>query len=187
MRKGITTLASVALLCMSANALAQEQHPLRLGFGMDLGVPSGITLGLVIHPTVDWLSIQTSLSFNGLAPGMRLGVKLDPVAHVLPDSVLGLLLEVQGGFACYGTIPGHASDMPTIGYEYVNLYGGVRFGKVNRFHWIFEVGPSHVNFNIMNFSNFMNSQFGLTTAAGSTPTVNGWIPTFITGFEVVWP
>lgn len=187
MRKGITTLVGVlAMLCTSTNAAAQESHPFRAGFGMDLGAPSGLALGLVVHPYVDWLSLQASLTFNGFGPGARLAAKIDPVAHVLPNSPLGILFDVQGGVACYGNMPGSASQYPTVGYEYVNLYGGFRFGKVNRFHWIFEVGPSYINFNVMQFQNFVRSQFDRTMTAGN-PSVNGWVnPTFITGFEIVW-
>ncbi len=191
MRKTAFGAIAVALMCVSASASADPlfggDHPLRLGFGMDVGVPSGASLGLVVHPKQDWISVQPSLTYNGLAFGGRLALKLDPMALINKGNLpIGLFADAQGGFAGTGTIPGH-SDLPGIGYDYLNLYGGLRLGKPNGFHWNFEVGPTYLHATTDNFQAVLKN----TNTSGLTvgnPTVNGWvIPTFVTGFEVVWP
>lgn len=188
MQRNIALGLTLALLCVSGIASADPlfggNHPLRLGFGADVGVPSGASLGLVVHPKQDWFSVSPSLTYNGLAFGGRLALKLDPLA-LLPNLPIGLFGDVQGGFAGEGNIPGH-SDLPGLRYDYLNLYGGLRLGKPNGFHWNFEAGPTYMHINTNNFQSIFGSNAnGLTIG---NPTVNGWIvPTFVTGFEVVWP
>lgn len=190
MRKALFIGTVLSLICVSAVASADPvfggDHPLRLGFGMDVGVPSGASLGLVVHPKVDWVSVQPSLTYNGLAFGGRLALKLDPMALINHANLpIGLFVEAQGGFFGQGTIPGH-SDLPSLGYDYLNLYGGLRLGKPNGFHWNFEVGPTYLHATTGNFQSVVGSNgSGLTIG---NPTVDGWVvPTFVTGFEVVWP
>ena len=183
-RKGLIGIV-VALLCVTGTALGDEPspHPLRVGFGMDLGVPSGIALGVVVHPKIDWVSTELSLTHNVLAFGGRLSVKLDPIA-LKPNFPIALFADFQGGFAGNGSIPGH-SDLPTLGYDYLNIYGGLRLGRPNGFHWNIEVGPTYMHVASGNFQSVVGNTSGLTVG---NPTVNGWIvPTFTTGFEVVWP
>lgn len=186
MRRIFFSTMTAALLCFSLNASAEEsKHPLRVGFGMDLGVPSGAALGVVVHPKVDWASVQLSLTHNVLAFGGRASLKLDPLA-LKPNLPIGLFADVQGGFAAQGNIPGH-SDLPSVGYDYLNLYGGLRLGKPNGFHWNFEVGPTYMHISTDNFQSALKSGNVPGLSVGN-PTVNGWlIPTFVTGFEVVWP
>jgi len=125
----------VAVLAFTATASAQT---FRAGFGADVGVPSGASVGLVVHPFEDVLTVQPSLTYNGLNFGGRLSLKFDPMALAkrLP---VGLFIDGQGGFAEQGTVPGHSA---TLGYDYVNVYGGLRLGRPNGFHWNFEVGPT---------------------------------------------
>lgn len=185
MRRIFVTAMTLALLCFSVSASAEEtKHPVRVGFGMDLGVPSGVALGVVVHPKIDWLSAQASLTHNVLNFGGRLSVKLDPLA-LKPNLPIGLFFDAQGGFAAQGNIPGH-SDLPSLGYDYLNLYGGLRLGKPNGFHWNFEVGPTYLHASTDNFQAVLKS--GTPGLSVGNPTVNGWVtPTFVTGFEVVWP
>jgi hypothetical protein len=193
MKYALLTAVSATLVCMSASALADEvvtpppvvvanPHPVRVGFGMDLGVPSGISVGVVVHPKVDWLSVEGSFTENVLSPGGRLSLKLDPLA-LLPRVPVGVFFDLQGGFFGRGTIPGH-SDLPSIGYDYVNTYFGLRLGKAQNFHWLIEAGPSYLAFNSSNFQSVVKSSSVLV----GNPSVTGWVtPTFVTGFEVVWP
>lgn len=186
MRKTIVSAFTVALLCFSVSASAQEtrKHPIRVGFGMDVGVPSGLSLGVVLHPKVDWVSAQLSLTHNVLNFGGRVALKLDPLA-VFANNPIAPFVDVQGGAAAQGTIPGH-SDLPSLGYDYLNLYGGLRLGKPNGFHWNFEVGPTYMHVTTDNFQSVLGNK-GQGLVVGN-PTVNGWVtPTFVTGFEVVWP
>ena len=181
MKRFLTScFAVVALLSVSAPAMA-DQSTFRAGFGADVGVPSGASLGLVVHPFQDVLVVQASLTYNYLAVGGRLSLKLDPMA-LKKNLPIGVFIDGQGGFFGQGTIPGHSA---TVGYDYVNLYGGLRFGKPNGFHWNIEVGPTYLSAQTGNFQSLFTSTSG--TSVGN-PKVSGWVvPTFVTGFEVVWP
>lgn len=181
MKMLLASLPILAIVCASTTAHADD-HPFRAGFGMDLGVPSGAALGVVLHPKEDWLTGELSLTHNVLNFGGRLSLKLDPMA-LAENLPIGIFVDVQGGFAGAGNVPGH-SDLPSLGYDYVNLYGGLRFGKPNGFHWNLEVGPSYMHVSTGNFSSVANTT-GVTLG---NPTANVWItPTFSTGFEVTWP
>jgi hypothetical protein len=188
-----------AITCLSASALADDNahpyrpdvtsslhhHPFRIGFGMDVGVPSGAALGVVFNPKVDWARLQLSVTYNYLTPGGRASLQLDPLA-LLPNCPIGLFADVQGGFSPESSVPGH-TDLPQVGFDYVNLYGGLRFGKPNGFHWNFEAGPSYMHVSTANFQSLV-SKTGTTGLVVGNPTVNGWlVPTFVTGFTVVWP
>jgi len=54
--------------------ITYQSHPVRVGFGVDLGVPSGFAVGLIVHPRVDWVSLQASFTETYFAPGGRLSV-----------------------------------------------------------------------------------------------------------------
>jgi hypothetical protein len=189
MRRMILFLTAAMALSVSATAAADPafggDHPLRLGFGLDAGLPSGIALGLVIHPKEDWATFNLALTDNALALGSRASLKLDPIA-LAPNCPIGLFADVQAGFAGQGSIPGH-SDLPGLGYQYVNLYGGLRLGRPNGFHWNFELGPTYLSAHTNNFQSVLGSASVAGLQVGN-PTVTGWVvPTFVTGFEVSWP
>lgn len=194
MNRIVFGMVALALTCVAATASAQEAvpsqpavvvtnpHPFRVGFGMDIGVPSGLSVGVVVNPKIDWLSLEGSFTENVLSPGGRLSLKLDPIASVsrIPFGVIG---DVQGGFFGRGSIPGH-HDLPTIGYDYANFYGGLRFGRPGGFNWVLEAGPSYLAFNSNNFQSVVKN----TSVLVGNPVVTGWIsPTFVTGFSAVWP
>ena len=172
----------VALLCAVSSPAMADDHPFRAGFGIDLGVPSGLAVGFVVHPKEDWLTTELSLTHNVLNFGGRLSIKADPMA-LLPNLPIGVFFDAQGGFAASGNLPGH-SDLPSFGYDYVNLYAGLRLGKSSGFHWLIEAGPSYMHVSTGNFSSIVNT----TGVSLGNPTANLWIlPTVITGMEVSWP
>jgi hypothetical protein len=197
MRKNIIMLITAALLCIAGVANADEvvqpapvtltnPHPVRVGFGMDLGAPSGIAVGVVVHPATDYLSLQASFTENILSPGGRLAIKVDPFAFA-PRVPIGLFFDLQGGFTGIGNVPIHSVTLPGVGYDYLNFYGGLRLGRVNGFHWLFEVGPSYIHVNTSNFQAVVASSSNTTGLTLGNPSGNAWVtPTFITGFEVVW-
>lgn len=167
------------------NVRVPDSHPFRIGFGMDIGVPSGAAVGVVVNPKVDWVRLQASLTYNYLAFGGRASLQLDPMA-LLPKLPIGLFADVQGGFFPRANVPGH-NDLPQVGYDYVNVYGGLRLGRPNGFHWNLEIGPSYMHVATNNFQSLV-SKTGTSGLTLGNPTVNGWVvPTFETGFTVVWP
>lgn len=188
MKRYVILFMTLALMCLSVSASADPlfggEHPLRIGGEMDLGLPSGVALGVVVHPKVDYLVPSLALTYNGLSFGGRLALKFDPLA-LKRNVPIGIFIDLQGGIVGQGNIPGH-SDLPSLGYDYMNFYGGLRLGKPNGFHWNFEVGPTYLAAHTGNFQSVLPSDSkGLTV---SDPGVHGWVvPTFITGFQVVWP
>lgn len=188
MNKLLCSVLTLAFVGVSSVASAQEttpnNHQVRVGFGADLGVPSGIGVGLIVHPAVDWLSLDVSFQENILSPGGRASVRLDPLA-VLPRLPFGVFIDGQYGIFGRGVIPGKSSNLPSIGYQYVNTYLGLRFGRANGFYWFIEGGPSYLDINSSGFSNLVSKSNGFSVG---NPTVTGWItPTALTGFSVVWP
>ena len=210
MRLSVMMATTVAMLCIGGVALADEQFSTcgeatcpptpvvaphdrwapalggnwRLGFGMDVGVPSGIAVGFVLQPRFDWVSAKLSFTENVLSPGARGSLTFDPVAGFSHVPV-GVLADFQVGFAGMGWLPGHADKLPSFGYDYVNTYLGLRLGRATGFHWNFLVGPTWMTASTTNFQSVVGkSTSGLTVG---NPSFTGWItPTFETGFVVVW-
>lgn len=159
-------------------------HPFRIGFGADVGVPSGAQVGVVVNPFIDWARVEVSLGYNYLSFGGRASLQLDPMA-LLPNLPVGLFADVQAGFFPTSAVPGH-SDLPKVGYDYLNLYGGLRLGKPNGFHWNLEVGPTYMHANTSNFQSIL-SKTGSSGLTVGNPSANIWlVPTFVTGFTVVF-
>ena len=157
------------------------------GFGLDFGAPSGITAGFVVNPKLDWLAVEASFAYI-IAPGGRLSVQLDPFAAAWHNLPIGLFADLQGGFFARGQIPVDSSKLPSVGYDYINLYGGLRFGKMTGFHWFFEAGPSYMHVSTSDFAKVVGSSGSLPKGLSvGNPSANAWVtPTGITGFRVVW-
>ena len=163
--------------------ISSSYHQFRVGFQADVGLPSGLALGISIHPKIDWLVLTPSLTYNGLAFGARGSIKLDPMA-LLPRLPIGLFADFQAGFAGQGDIPGH-SNLPSLGYDYVSTYLGLRLGRPNDLHLNIEAGPSWLHFSTSNFQQVVSA--GEPNLVVDNPVVNGRIfPTFVLGLEKVW-
>lgn len=188
MKRYVSLFLALAFMCLAVSASADPlfggEHPLRLGFVADLNLPAGAGLGIVAHPKEDWAAPSLSLTYNGLSFGGRLGVKIDPLA-LKPRIPIGVFIDEQIGFMAQGNVPGHSSDLPSVGYDYWNNYLGLRLGRPNNFYFFIEGGPSYVAAHTGNFQTVVPSTKGLTV---SDPSVSGWlVPTFGLGFTAVWP
>jgi hypothetical protein len=166
----------------------QSKHVFRGGFGMDVGVPSGVGIGFVFNPWIDWARVNISFQENVLSPGVRGSLQLDPFA-LLPKLPVGLFADFQYGFFPQGTVPGHSADLPSVGYTYESILGGLRLGKPNSFHWNFEFGASHMDISTGNFQSAVAKNGGnFGSLVLGNPSASGWItPSFTTGFCVTWP
>jgi len=177
-----TALTAICMMLIASTAMAYDIPPPRLGVGMDVGVPSGAALEVTLHPKSDWVRVSAALTYNYLSFGGRASLQLDPLAF-LPKFPVGLYADVQGGFFPQASIPGH-TDLPQVGYDYLNLYGVLRFGTARSFHWNFMVGPSYLHITTGNFQSVLNNA-GVSGLKVGNPTLDGWlVPTFATGFEV---
>lgn len=183
MKKNLCCCAAFSALMFSSSIA--EADPLRIGFGGDVGIPSGISVGVVVHPKVDWVSVQLSITHNIINFGGRIAAKVDPLAYFSSVPV-GIFGDFQFGGNFSGNIPS-LSDFPTIGYRYINMYGGLRLGRPNGFHWNFEVGPSFIDVSTHNFQTFVNKDTANKVTVSEPKVSLTLTPTFITGFEVMWP
>lgn len=147
-----------------------------LGMQVDVGAPDGAALGLVVRPKFDWLRLEAAGTYNGLAPGGRLGLTLDPVSFGIAPT-----LTAEAGFAGQGAIPNHA-DLPMVGYDYANFHLGLEFGSRSSWRFFFHGGPSFLHVSTSNFQNAVSLGNGITLA---NPTTDAWvIPTFKLGLSL---
>jgi hypothetical protein len=191
----VSMFAALALLAVSSVAMADDDqhpyrpvvtlpdpHPFRIGVGLDVGVPSGAALEVTLHPKADWVRVSAALTYNYLSFGPRASVQLDPLA-LLPKLPIALYADIQGGISPMANIPGH-SDLPSVGYDYLNLYGVLRLGTARGFHWNIAVGPSYIHATTGNFQSVLNNN-GTSGLTVGNPEISGWlVPTFSTGFEI---
>jgi hypothetical protein len=163
---------------------AKHDHVFRAGFGASVGLPSGFGVGLVVNPWIDWARVELSLQNNVLSFGGRASLQIDPMT-IKPRLPVGLFGDLQYGFFPKGSIPGHSSDYPSVGYDYESILLGLRLGRPNGFHWSLEAGPSHLNASTGNFQAVTGKSSSVTVG---NPTVSGWIfPAVETGFSIVFP
>jgi len=135
------------------------------GMFMDLGVPDGAALGLVVRPRFDWLRIGGAVTHNGMAPGMRFGVTLDPVAFPI-----GPTFTVEGGHYWGGKLP-MVSDSLSIAYNYANFHLGLEVGSRAAFRFFLRGGVSWLDVS--------TAQSQSATGGGGSgignPSYSGWL------------
>jgi hypothetical protein len=157
-----------------------------VGVGFVLGIPSGVGLGVVANPFIDWLRLGASFQENVLSPGARFSIQVDPMA-LRPNLPIGVFIDGQYGFFVPGNVPGHAGDFPAIGYSYESLLGGLRLGKAHGFQFDLEAGYSHIGVTSRNFQETVSKNAvdigGLTLA---NPTASVWAPSIQLGFTYLW-
>ncbi|MGA7121545.1 MAG: hypothetical protein WBY94_15680 [Polyangiaceae bacterium] len=133
------------------------------GMFMDLGVPDGVALGLVVRPAFDWLRIGGAVTHNGMAPGARFGVTLDPVA-----APVGPTLTVEGGHYWGGKLP-MISDSPSIAYNYANFHLGLEVGNRATFRFFLRGGVSWLDLSTA------QSQGPSSGSGIANPSYSGWL------------
>jgi hypothetical protein len=163
---------------------ASASHHRTFGMSMDVGVPDGAALGLVVRPHFDWLRIGAALTHNGIAPGLRLGVTVDPIAFPIAPT-----FTVEGGHYWQGTVP-FVQNATDVGYNYANFHVGLEIGNRSTFRFFIRGGASWLDVNTNNFQS-SNAPSGMTGANGGStsgvgnPTFNGWLaPSGKLGFSL---
>jgi hypothetical protein len=109
-----------------------------VGITTDLGVPDGAAVGLVVRPKFDWLRLGAAGTYNGMAPGARLGVTFDPIAFAV-----GPTFTVEGGHSWQGRLP--VGNAPTMSYSYANFHLGVELGNRATFRFFLRAGASWID------------------------------------------
>ncbi len=162
----------------SAYDLAKAATPVRrhrtFGMTMDIGVPDGAALGIVVRPRFDWLRLAAAVTHNGIAPGLRLGVTLDPIAFPIAPT-----LTIEGGHYWAGPLP-MIQGSPSIGYDYANFHLGLEIGNRATFRFFLRGGVSWVDMS--------GAQAQNTSGNGSSidnPSYTGWLaPSAKLGFSL---
>lgn len=146
-----------------------------LGMQFDIGLPSGVALGVVGRvPQVPWFKLGLAAT-GTLMPGIRGNVMFDPIKFGVAP-VANIDLGHQFPFA----IPG-VKNSPDIGFSYVDLNAGLAFGNRDKFRFLLLSGYSYLFGSASNFQALITSApKGLTLA---NPTFTGWIPNLKLGFE----
>jgi hypothetical protein len=144
------------------------------GASVDAGVPDGAAFGLSARPQ-DWLRLGASATHNGMAPGVRLSVTLDPI-----PAPVGLTLTIEGGHSWSGTVPG-AKSAPSIGYNYANFHAGLEFGNRSSFRFFLHGGVSWLDLSGAAAQNAT----GRSASGLASLSYSGWIaPSAKLGFSL---
>jgi hypothetical protein len=144
-----------------ADALAPRHRT--FGLSMDVGVPDGAALGLSVRPKVDWLRLGASFTYNGMGPGFRGSLTLDPIRYPIAPT-----FTVEGGHAFPGQVPG-VSNSPALTYNYANLHLGLEVGNRETFRFFLRGGVSWLDLGTSNFQ-AMSGMSGL-----GDPSYKGWL------------
>jgi hypothetical protein len=155
-----------------SRSIVEADHPVvesprhrMVGMIMDLGVPDGVALGLVFRPQFDWLRLAAAGTYNGMAPGVRLGVTIDPIAFPIAPT-----LTVEGGHYWEGRLP-MINDAPSLSYSYANFHFGLEAGNRATYRFFVRGGASWIEGST---ANFQSTAGGGGPAIGN-PSFNGWL------------
>jgi opacity protein-like surface antigen len=157
-----------------AKASAPSRHHRTFGMSMDVGVPDGAALGVVMRPRFDWLRLGAAVTHNGIAPGVRLGVTIDPIAFPIAPT-----LTIEGGHSWAGTVP-MLQGSPSIGYDYANFHLGIEVGNRASFRFFLRGGASWVD-----MSSAQAQNTGVAITGIGNPSYTGWLaPSAKLGFAL---
>lgn len=139
-----------AMVFVSSQARADEPVHLGQAAQVDLGIPDGLAVGPTFSPWNDWFRMNFAVTYNGLAPGFRVGATIDPLKAILSPT-----LTFEGGYSLPGTIPA-LDNSPSISYLYMNIHAGLDLGKQDRWRFFLHMGPSWISARGTYFNRFFN-------------------------------
>lgn len=159
----LLTLTFATLLCGAASA---DPNSYKMGGAIDVGVPSGVAVGVVERlPFVPWLKFGESFTYT-LAPGVRGNVLLDflnfPIAPVA---------NIDLGHQFPITVP---TKDARFDFSYVDLQIGGALGRRDGARFMILGGMTHIfDGTGYNVQSVLPSTTGLSLA---NPHFSGWIP-----------
>jgi hypothetical protein len=158
------------------NARAPEHVPFKLGLDWDIGIPSGMALGLETRlPHLPWFKLGLDATYT-LAPGIRGNLLIDPIKFpVVP--VLNLDVGRQFPF----TVP--VNGRPGGDFDYVDFQAGLAFGSRDGARLLLLAGESYISGSSHNIQAVFGDSNGLTIA---NPTFKGFIPDAKLGVEFLF-
>lgn len=147
--------------------------------GMDLGVgvPSGISAGLVLRP-IYFARFEFAGTYNLIAPGGMVGITLDPVPFAVSPVLTG-----ECGATFSGPVPFMTNPI-SVEYKYCDALGGIGFGNWRVWRFELKGGMSYVDMQTHNFNNAVGSN-DASTSMGD-PRMRGWIPAAKINFTLMF-
>jgi hypothetical protein len=167
----------LALALAAPSAVADP----RFGVMADVGVPDGANAAVVVRP-IRAIRLHGGVSHNYVSSGVRGGITLAPFGSAIQP----ILAADYGRFFKGDANPlaRMISGDPTfqndalseVGYDYVNLHGGLEFGR-KWFTFYLHAGMSRVTSDLKGLS----SQSASVTFS-QDPRLNMWTPSARLGF-----
>lgn len=155
----------------------QEHFPFKVGLAWDIGVPSGMALGLQARlPEVPWFKLGLSGTYT-LAPGIRGNLLIDPIRFPIAP-----VANVDVGHQFPFTVPG-VNGKPGGQFDYVDLQAGLAFGGRDNARVLLLVGESYISGSTHNIQDTFDNTSGITIGS---PTFKGWVPDAKLGFEFLF-
>jgi hypothetical protein len=156
---------------------APSRYPFKVGPTLDLGLPSGVALGLQFRlPSLPWFKINGAATYT-LAPGIRGGLMLDPINFPVAPVVTA---DIGRQFPF--TVPS-VSGKPSVEFNYGDVLGGLAFGSRDSARFMLLVGESYLNGSVRNVQGAIKNSNGLTF---NNPTFSGWVPSARIAFNFLF-
>lgn len=161
-----------------------------LGTGLDVGVPDGATMSLVVRP-IRSIRVHTGLSHNGISLGERVGVTWIPLrwwaaptasleyGHYADGNANPLVRTVMGDSTFSSAV------LDRVGYDYANARLGLELGR-RWFTFYIHAGVSRITGQVHNLTAEAMSQTSGSTSItfSKDPTVQLWTVSARIGFVV---
>lgn len=154
MNKLLFGASVIAMLFTSSVSFADDPPPKHWGMDVSVGAPEGAAMGVSYRPN-NWLRFTPSLTYNTLAPGLNLGVGVDPVNFPVAPLFLAEVGHSFNGHPFWLSKPLEAS------YSYEALYGGLGFGSQRNWRFYLLVGMGYLQVNTNRFQETANPSNGV--------------------------
>lgn len=163
-----TLISAVSLITVLAMSSSAKADPIRVGGSVDLGLPSGLGVGVVVAPKVDWLHLGGSLRFNGISPGVEGSVVLSPIHYVVSPQ-----FEFDAGAFFRENMPFNIdNDKFNLQYNYANFMLGLALGNRDKTQFVLSGGAAYIDANIGGLGQASH----ISNAFFSNPDFHGWTP-----------
>jgi hypothetical protein len=179
-----------AQTALRTSAAAPSTSVPRIGTMLDVGVPDGATISIVVRP-IRAIRAQAGLSHNMISLGQRIGVSVAPLAWwASPTLTLEYGRFADGNAnplvrAVSGDTSFQSAVLERVGYSYANARLGVELGR-KWFTFYIHAGVSRIAGTVHNLSTeLMSEQAGTTTLSFTKdPNARLWVPSADLGFVV---
>jgi hypothetical protein len=174
----------------AVHAASETPAAPRIGAGVDLGLPDGATVSIVVRP-IRSIRAHAGMSHNLISLGERVGLTWVPLSwwasptlsveygHYADGNANPLVRMVSGDASFSSAI------LDRVGYDYANAHVGLELGR-RWFTFYIHAGYSRITSTVHNLSaETMSESAGTTTVTFSKdPSVRLWSVSARAGFIV---